>query len=81
MPDSWSLFGREQLLRTAEVDADQAAYAFLDHRHAEQAVHAAHGHGVVGDDQVAGLGLADHRVEQVAEAVDVGVVERGIDFV
>jgi len=44
-------------------------------------VHPAHRHGVVGDDQVTGVGLAHHGVEQVAEAIDIGIVERGIDFV
>ena len=35
----------------------------------------------MGDDQVAGLGFADHRVEQIAEPLDIGVVERRVDFV
>ena len=35
----------------------------------------------MGDDQVAGLGFEHHRVEQVAEAFDVGIVQRRIDFV
>ena len=66
---------------TAQINADKARDALFDHRHAKQAVHAAHGHGVVGDDQVAGVGFARHRVEQVAEAFDIGIVERRIDFV
>ena len=53
-----ALFGSEQRLRAAEVDRDQSADALLDHRHAEQAVHAAHRHRIVGDDQVARVGLA-----------------------
>ena len=44
-------------------------------------MHPAHGHGVVGDDQVAGVGFEDHRVEQVAEAFDIGVVQGRVDFV
>src|SRR3954471_12676711 len=61
-------FRREQPLRPAEVDADEAADALLDHRHPEQAVHPAHRHRIVGDDQVPGLRLVHHPVEQVAEA-------------
>ena len=69
------------MLGTAQVDRHQSADALLDHRHAEQAVHAAHGDRVVRDDQVTRLGFAGHRVEQIAEAFDIGVVERRIDFV
>ena len=35
----------------------------------------------MGDDHVAGVGLAGHPVEQVAEALDIGVVERRVDLV
>src|SRR3546814_9247759 len=48
---------------------------------AKQAVHAAHCHRVVGDDQVAGAGIADHLIEQIAEALDIGVIKWRINFV
>ena len=37
--------------------------------------------GVVGDDQEARVGFVRHLIDSVAEAVDVGVVERRVDFV
>src|SRR3546814_3163782 len=70
------LLGREQFLGAAEVDRDEAADAAFDHRDAEQAVHPCHGHRIVGDDQVARVGFARHAVEEVAETLDVRVVER-----
>src|SRR5690606_36596357 len=52
---SWTgLLSRQQFLGPSQVDADEAADAFLDHGHAKQAVHAAHRHGIVCDDEVAG---------------------------
>src|SRR3546814_19169395 len=57
------------------------AHAFLDHRYAKQAVHAAHCDRVVGDDQIAGAGIADHLIEQIAEALDIGVIKWRINFV
>ena len=35
----------------------------------------------MGDDQVARVGRPRHRVEQVAKAFDIGIVERGIDLI
>ena len=37
--------------------------------------------GIVGDDDEAGIGRARHLVEQVAEALDIVIVERRIDLV
>src|SRR3546814_20687814 len=73
--------GGERSFGAAQIDADEAADAFFDHGDAEQAVHAAHRHGVVGDDEVAGVGLGGHAVEEVAEALDVRVVEGRVDLV
>src|SRR3546814_14077413 len=44
-------------------------------------IYAAHCHRVVGDDQVAGAGIADHLIEQIAEALDIGVIKWRINFV
>jgi len=44
-------------------------------------VHPAHRHRIVGDDHVAGVGLPGHPVEKVAEALDIGIVERRVDLV
>ena len=44
-------------------------------------MHPRHGDRVVGNDQVARVGLAAHPVEQVAEAVNVRIVERRVDLV
>ena len=46
-----------------------------------QAVHAGHGDIVVGDDQEAGLSRAGHFIEQIAEALHIGVVQRRVHFV
>src|SRR3546814_2739790 len=72
-----TLFGGEQSFGAAQIDAEEAADAFFDHGDAEQAVHAAHRHGVVGDDEVAGVGLGGPAVEGVADALGVRVVEGG----
>ncbi|KAG5723770.1 hypothetical protein E4T56_gene8370, partial [Termitomyces sp. T112] len=71
----------QQLLGGAQIHADKARYAALDHGHAEQAVHSAHRHGIMGDDQIARLGLARHRLQQIAETLDIGIVERSVHFV
>src|SRR3546814_20203288 len=76
-----ALFSSGQLLCPPEVDGYDPANALLDHRYAKQAVHAAHCHRVVGDDQVAGAGIADHLIEQIAEALDIGVIKWRINFV
>ena len=44
-------------------------------------MHPAHRHRIVRDDQVARVCLSAHPIEQVAEAVDVCVVERRVDLV
>src|SRR4051812_12760043 len=64
LTDSIPLLGCEQAFGSAEIDADQPADALLHHGHSEQAVHAAHRHRIVGDDQIARRGLAGHPVEQ-----------------
>jgi hypothetical protein len=46
-----------------------------------EALHAGRGDGVVGDGHEAGVGALEHFVERVAEALDVIVVERRVDFV
>jgi hypothetical protein len=69
------------LTRSLEIHRKQSAHAAFLHGDAVEAVHAGHGHVVVGDDQEAGAGFGDHVGEQGAEAVDIGVIERGVDFV
>ena len=49
--------------------------------HISQAMHPAHCHGIVRNDQVARAGFTHHRVEQVAEALNIGIVERRIDLI
>src|SRR3546814_18699617 len=44
-------------------------------------IYAAHCDRVVGDDQIAGAGIADHLIEQIAEALDIGVIKWRINFV
>ena len=44
-------------------------------------MHSAHRHGVVCDNEIARVGLLDHSVEKVAEALDIGVVEWSIDLI
>jgi hypothetical protein len=44
-------------------------------------MHPAHRHGIVGDDQIARVGFARHRLQQVAEPLDIGVVQRRIHLV
>ena len=56
------LFRRQQTLRPAQIDRHQPADAAFDHRHAEQAVHAAHRHRIVRDDQIARRGFLGHAV-------------------
>ena len=46
-----------------------------------QPVHPRHGDRIVGDDDEARVGRARHLVEQVAEALDIVIVERRVDFV
>ena len=70
-----------KLLRLSQLNRHQLAYAFLRHRHSEQAVHAGHGDRVVGDGDKAGVGALAHGLEQVAEALNVIIVERSVDFV
>ena len=65
----------------AQVYRHQLRNPPLGHGHAEQPIGARHGHRIVGDDDEAGLGAAAHFVQQVAETVDVGVVQRGVDLV
>ena len=46
-----------------------------------QPIHARHGQRVVGDDHEARVGALRMAVEQVAEALDIGVIERRVDLV
>ena len=64
-----------------EIDADELAHAAFGHGYAKQPVHPRHGDRIMGDGNKARLGLAAHIVEQIAEAFDIGIVKRRIDFV
>ena len=70
-----------ELLRLRQLDRHELAHAALGHGDAEQAVHARHGDGIVGDGDEAGVGALAHGLEQVAEALDIIVVERRVDLV
>jgi hypothetical protein len=65
-----------QLHRAFQIDRDELRDAAFGHGDAEQAVHARHGDWVVGDDDKARLGRARHLVEEVAEALDIVIVQR-----
>ena len=65
---SGELFGLRQVHR------NQLRDAAFDHRHAEEAVHPAHGERVVGDDDETGLGFGRHLREQAAETLYVRIV-------
>ena len=64
-----------------EIDRDELRDAALGHGDAEEPVHPRHGDRIVGDDDEAGVGRAAHLVQQVAEALDIVVVERRVDLV
>src|SRR5690606_38457160 len=70
-----------EALGRGQVHRNQLAHAALGHGDAEQAIDPAHGDRIVGDDHEARIGALAHGIEQVAEALDIGVVERRIDFV
>ena len=53
-PEAHPAYSAASNLRLAQIDADQPAHALFDHGHAEQAVHPAHRHRIVRDDQIAG---------------------------
>src|SRR5438445_757896 len=69
-----------QLHRAFEVDRDELGDAALRHRDAVEPIHARHGDRIVGDDHEARVGRARHLVEQVAEALDIVIVERRVDL-
>ena len=73
--------GRDNALGLCERNRHELADAALGHGDAEEAVHAGHAHGVVGDDDKAGFGARAHLIQQPAEAVDVRVIKRGVDLV
>ena len=68
-------------LRFRKLHRHDLAHPPLRHRHPEQAVHAGHGDGVVGDGDEAGFRALAHRIEEIAESLDVVIVERRVDFV
>src|SRR6516165_9168741 len=61
-----------------EIDRDELRHPALGHGDAVEPVHARHGDRVMRDDDKARIGRAVHLVEQIAEALDIVVVERGI---
>ena len=71
----------QQPLRLRQLHRHDLAHAAFGHRHPEQPVHADHGQRVVGDGDEAGVGAFAHFFEEVAEALDIVVVERGVDLV
>jgi putative DNA-invertase from lambdoid prophage Rac len=64
-----------------EIDRDERGDAALGHRHAKEAVDARHRDAVVRDQPKTGAGGVGDLAEEAAEAFDIGVVERRVDFV
>ena len=69
-----------QCLGPVEVNRDELADAALAHRNTVEAVHAGHGHAVVGDDEKSCPGPLHQFFDQRAETIDVGIVERRVDI-
>src|SRR5579883_893640 len=67
-----------QLLCRLQIDRDQLRDAAFGHGDAEEAVHAAHGEPVMGDDEEARLSVLRDLLDEAAEAIDIGVVERRV---
>ena len=64
-----------------EVDRNELTDPPLRHGHAVETVHSSHCHAVMGDDQEAGFAFRRHFLEQPADPVDIGIVQRGVDLV
>src|SRR5260221_10071720 len=64
-----------------QVDRDELRDAALGHGDAEETVHPRHRRAVMGDDEEARLRTRGDLLDESAEAVDIGVVERRIDLV
>ena len=75
------LAGFAEALRGLQVDRHELRDALLGHGDAEQAAHARHRHRVMRDDEEARRRVRRHALQQAAEAVDVGVIERRIDLI
>src|SRR6185437_1340947 len=73
--------GSGQFVGPAEIDRNQLRNAALDHCYTIQPVHPGHGEPVVGDDHEARAGVVRDLLNQQAETVDIGVVERRVDLV
>ena len=69
------------LLGFRQADRHELADAALGHGDAEQAIHARHCDRIMGDSDETGIGLLPHLLEQVAEALDIVIVERRVDLV
>ncbi len=63
-------------LSAAQVNRDELADPAFGHRHTVQSIHSGHGHAVMGDDQETGRSDLGNMVEQIAEPVHIGVIER-----
>jgi len=71
----------EDFYRLVQRDRDELRYATFGHGDAKQAIHPRHRDGIVRDDDEARFGRRGHFVQQVAEALDIVVVERCVDLV
>ena len=78
---STALLSRDQRFGLAQIHTHQLRHAALCHGDAEEAVHAGHGDRIMGDGDEARVGLLAHLFEEIAEAFDIVVVERGVHFV
>src|ERR1700677_1533230 len=70
-----------ELLRLRKLDRHELADPALGHGHAEQTIHARHRDRIVGDGDETGVGALAHGLQEVAEALDIVVVERRGDLV
>ena len=68
-------------LRDLKTDRDELRDATLGHGPPEQPIHARHGDLVVVYNDVAVVSEFRHLVEQIAEPINVMIIERGVDLV
>src|SRR5215213_5484526 len=74
-------YGFTQLDGFFQVYRNELRDAAFRHGDSVETVHPRHGYRIVGDDDEAGVGRAGHFVEQIAETLDVVIVERGVYLV
>ena len=73
--------GGDESFGRLQVDRDQPRNATFLHGNTEKAVHPGHRYRVMGDDDEPGFRAGTHLFEKAAEAIDVGVIQRGVHLV